>query len=81
MEPAFSEMFADIAAYELYVTNEKLTFKKLLLNYFQQEFEKDEADTEYAYDQEKMIHTRRKLENINIVIIFNNTRYNRVLTW
>nr|GLL25903.1 uncharacterized protein LOC109174808 isoform X1 [Ipomoea trifida] len=69
MEPAFSEMFADIF-YRLSsmlpvfdVNNEKYSFKRLLLNQCQKEFEKGEGEG----DQEKVIHMRRKLGNIKLI--------------
>ncbi|XP_019179590.1 PREDICTED: uncharacterized protein LOC109174808 isoform X1 [Ipomoea nil] len=74
MEPEFSEMFADIfyrlssMLPEFYVNNETYSFKRLLLNQCQEEFEKGKADREFASDQEKVIHMRRrKWGNIKLI--------------
>ncbi|XP_019179592.1 PREDICTED: eukaryotic translation initiation factor 4G-like isoform X3 [Ipomoea nil] len=74
MVPEFSEMFADIfyrlssMLPEFYVNNETYSFKRLLLNQCQEEFEKGKADREFASDQEKVIHMRRrKWGNIKLI--------------
>lgn len=73
MVPAFSEIFADIfyclssILPELCVDDKKVSFKRLLVNCCQQEFERSEADREFASDQEKVIHMRRKRGNIKLI--------------
>ncbi|KAL0308699.1 UNVERIFIED_CONTAM: Eukaryotic translation initiation factor 4G [Sesamum radiatum] len=59
MEPTFCEMYADFCFHlaadlpDLSVENEKITFKRLLLNKCQEEFERGEKEEEEANKAEE----------------------------